>query len=138
MIHRFVGFEEGNKLYIEHFSLNSIFWLPGINKVRFLTPKWDVKGVLWKLLSNEHGSPIFSFQKWILHKILHRVMKKLGQFTVWFSNYIDLLFSPNKPTIDRDVEIFLPLLSQFFPYMRFFVIRYVYVIMSERQLFILI
>ena len=132
MIHRFVGLEEGNKLYIEHFSLNSIFWPPGRNKVRFLTPKWDVKGVLWKLLSNEHGSPIFSFQKWILHKILHRVMKKLGQFTVWFSNYIDLLFSPNKPTIDRDVEIFL-LLSQFLPQMRFFVIRYVYVIMPEHQ-----
>ena len=37
MIHRFVGLEEGNKLYIEHFSLNSIFWLPGRNKNRFLT-----------------------------------------------------------------------------------------------------
>ena len=40
-------------------------------------------------------------------------MKKLGQFTAWFSNYIDLLFSPNKPTIDQDVEIFSVVIAIF-------------------------
>ena len=132
MIHRFVGFEEENKLYIEHFSLNSIFWLPGRNKVRFLTPKWDVKGVLWKLLSNEHGSPIFSFQKWILHKILHKIWKNWDSLPLRFQiTSIYCLAQINLPLIE--MLRFFRRNRNFFPQIRFFVIKYVYFIMSELQ-----